>query len=247
MLEKEVIVYWAPISFPYLLDVERAAKDIHDRVQTMSKETPIRSSIITKCPVVMNHLYNTFVVKSPITLRLEHDKGRFRTLDYDQEFFDKNVLIRDRGSKLLSLGIGCCVFFTEEKSLDMEIRSADYGLGDFACHTSVLGGVIDIGNYFRFLDLAFFMNTDRLYINSGESLYYVKFHTKKKVRLVKFHLTDEINNLHEEFLTGRHKITHDLNLKTNIVKNKMDEFYFYFNRSKYKSLIINKIKRNLME
>lgn len=238
-------VYWSPIDQSYLTPQPvHAVKDLQQRISQMSGERPGMSREIVKCPVAMRHLANTYAVKSPLKYDIAvTEDNRFITNHYDQTFFDRNVILRDTGSKLLSFNFASYVFFTEESSLMMEMRNASYSPGKFATNVSVLEGSIDIGKYFRKTDLAFFMNSQSVSVEQNETLFYVKFHTNKKIKLKRFLWNDEFTKLAKAVVDARDFI-HTANLS---VYKRMEVYYNAFVRSRYKPYIINRIKQNLME
>ena len=207
MFKKDIVVYWSPKFFPEDVEISPAVRDLHIRLKNMSGENPGRSLDIAKCPVAVKHFKNTFAVSSPVTYDLTFAENNVFTTCFDQDFYNNNVIVRDINTRLISLLFGSVVFFTEEDSLIMEMRNASYSPSAFNTSTTVLEGSIDIGRYFRFTDLAFFMNSTTTVIEKNNPMYYVKFHSDKKIILKKFLMDEALWRLYDQAIESKKAVT----------------------------------------
>ena len=249
-MKNEVVVYWANNYFNYeALEPDYAIKDLHSRVEKINELDKYETKNLIKCPVATLYLKNTFRVKSPIDYSICWDKknGVVNTEHYDQNFFNKFINVRDVKSGIISMKFGSNVFFTEEDNLIIEYKSACYAENTLANNINIIHGEINIGQYFRYSDFACFINRPGEFLNvkRGEALYYVRFLTDKKVVLKKFNCTPEMSLLVEPIMETKHRTR--VRIKNTNVWGKMEVYYNVFKTSQIKSLLVKKIKENILE
>lgn len=248
-MSSEVVVYWANNYFNYeALEPDYAIKDLHSRVEKISELDEQKTASIIKCPVASLYLKNTFRIKSPIDYSIYWDKenNNVSTQHFDQDFFNEFINVRDPKSGIISMKFGSNVFFTEEDNLTIEYKSSIYAENNLSNNISLIQGEIDIGQYFRFLDFAFFINrpNELFTIKRGDALYYVRFLTNKKVVLKKFNYNTDIQSLVSDVMsTKRRTRLRNKNLK---VWDRLEEYYSVFKTSQIKNLLIKKIKENIL-
>jgi len=150
---------------------------------------------LIKCPAFTENLKNTFLVNAVVDYELILEKGRIYSPLRDQEFFDKWVHIRD-------IDEGACTFaaprilFIADKPLELELKTATYHSNGFTDNVTIVEGRYDIGRHFRPLEAAFmFKSSNKVVIELGKPLYYVRFNTNEKIKLVPFQYTPDIKNL----------------------------------------------------
>lgn len=249
LTDHSIVVYWAILDNTFgSTDPDLAYIDLSNRVKAMDNFKPNLTTEIKSCPAVVHHLKNIFRVKSPLKYDICWDgKDSFTSTLRDQEFFNKNVLIRDGNTGFLSFGFCSLVFFTEEDSLILEQRQAFLSFNEFSKNVSVVEGSFDIGKWFRALEFAFFIKEPNkiLAIERGDTLYYLKLHTEKKIKFQKFFLTPELINILKEIQNGRIHVREDSKLK--FMFTKLEKYYQVFQQSRYKTRIINLIKQNLLD
>lgn len=249
LLNNDIIVYWASMNKTFeSMDPDPALIDLSDKAKLMDNTKPFLTTDIKTCPAVVHHLKNTFRIKSPIKYDIAWDgRDRFTSTLKDQEFFNKNVMIRDGKTGFLSFGFSGVVFFTEEESLIAEQRQAFLSSDKFCKGISVVEGSFDIGKWFRGLEFAFFINESNkiLPIERGDTLYYLKLHTERKIKFRKFLLTPEIKAVLDEIRDGRVHIREDSKLKYTF--SKLEKYYQVFQQSRYKKHILKLIKQNILD
>jgi hypothetical protein len=246
----EIVVYWANRAFNYEApEPDYAVKDLHERVSKISELDPSNTKSIIKCPVVSQYLKNTFSVKSPIdySLQWSEQNEQITTEHGDQEFFDKNIFVRDYKSGIVSFKFGAYFFFTEEDSLVAEYKSACYANNALVNNSTFIQGEIDIGRYFRSTDYTCFLNRsdELLNVKRGDSLYYVRFLTDKKIKFKKFHMSSDIKELVTPVMQS---VSRTRNRLHNIsVWNKIEQYYDLFKTSQIKKQLIKNIKANILD
>lgn len=241
MFSKPLTVYWCNPYFNITaFEPDTALIDFSERIKMMGDENFHLSSSIKYCPVATSHLLHTFRVKSPTKYNIMWDGKDFHSQIGTQNLFDRSVIVRNQNAGLLTFQFGGMLMFTEEASLMVEQRQASYSISDFTINTSVLEGAFDIGGWFRSFDCVFFINHQNKYINieAGDSLYYLKFFTDRKIKFVKFNPAQEIMNIMSNLSESRNPA---------VRKKSLDYYYNLLLRSHYKKHIIKLIKQNILE
>lgn len=194
-----------------------------------------------QCPAITSAYKNVYSLRSiyDYNIRLDKETGRVSSSKYDQNFFDRQILIRSSKNRLLSF-VNQNIFFTEEKSLKLTACiPAVYEDNDIAQNTFLVSGEYDIGKWFRSLDFAFFINenVDSINIKYGDIFSYIKFHTDQKIKFHKFAMTPKLSFFSESCgSTTRYR---------NIQKWKLADFYSLFHKNMKKN-ILKEIKENLV-
>jgi len=250
-----VTVYWTSVNYPFqCFEPDPAFHDFNKMLLSPTCEDQSFSSTSVKyCPAVTDHLKNVFRIRSPIPYSISWDgKNNFNTNHGSQELFDNLVLVRNSKAGLLSLSLCRYVFFTEEPELILEQRHANYSQTAFNKNISVIEGSFDVGKWFRSLDFAFLINKPDCFLelNSGDALYYVKFHTYKKIKFVKFLFNAEIREIFNSISNIKSYINpcplkDDTSLS--FVYSKLERYYQVFQRSMYKKHILKLIKQNILD
>jgi hypothetical protein len=132
------------------------------------------------------------------------------------------------------------VFFSEE-SVEIEMSGAHFSDSEFSSKVKLIPGTFDIGKWVRPLDCTFVTKpgVKTLNINRGDDWGYVKFNTKEKIRLKKFHSSDRFMDLMES------------NIRTRTFKRlfpaPLSYYYKLYEESKMHKLILKEVKNNLMD
>lgn len=239
-----MIVYWCPFLMDdsYFLNVkepEPLIKHLKNRTEGMTDKQNF-----LKCPSVNNYIKNTFIAKSPVNLDITFKNGQIFTSQYDQEFLDKNIMIRHAEdlNYFLTIHIAKLLFFSEE-DLEMEFAGAYFSESKFSTSTMVIPGTVSISKWLRPTDLAFIVNKDvtTLPIKEHDHLYYVRFKTNEPVKLKKFFMTEKLIQIVK-------RVIHQKNyMADKSVSTYFNRAYDYFEQSKVKKIILKEIKNNLME
>ena len=99
---------------------------------------------------------------------------------------------------------------------------------------------MDIGRYPRRMQASIeFLHDTDWNIYKGDLLWYIKFHTKEKIKFIPFHATEEIINLFDYGHGLKYKTARDKYMKTLI------PFYDDIKKAGIKKIMSKKIKQNL--
>lgn len=227
-------VYWSCLNKEHL----RAIKP-KSVIQEYSRDKKLEDYTYLRCPAFIDTLKNTYSLKSlyEVSLWLE-DKNLY--CDLTQDFYNQNLQLRNRENKLVSLDHKY-IFFTDEPSLTMSIQQPFLEQNDFANKSILVTGEMDIGKWFRPLDLAFHFKNDvnSISFEKDDNLMYAKFHTNKPIKFYRFYPTDKLQQYMIDAICIR-------NYTGKIMKT-LDYYYKIFKNNNMKKEILTEIKNNILE
>lgn len=190
---------------------------------------------LLKCPAFTDYLRNTFVVTSPEYYNLHWVVGeKYYTDIKSQEFFNENVNVRDVDTGLCSILLAKYFFFAE-RPLIMQQKPAEYHRNEFTKNVALLGGEYDVGRHFRWLESSFYFKEPSITIEQDDALYYIKFCTTEKVKLIPFQFTDQLRALTKSVLS----------IKTPERPKPLD-FWYNINTNFYRKKMLSIIKQNTL-
>lgn len=196
----------------------------------------------TKCPAFTDHLKNVYSLKFPIDYNLSYENGMYTSDMYNQDFYDSYILHRSPNLKKPLISIkSWYYFFTENENLELSVTNAYFSDNDFTKKTFIIPGSFDIAKWPRPIECAFTLREDfkTLNMKRGDDYLYVKFNTDEKIKFKRFYMNEEIYNDYINMISARH------------VKpfRKIGLYYYYdlYIKSKYKKLLLKKIKENTVE
>ena len=193
------------------------------------------STNISKCPSFNDYFKNVFCLKSIYDYSFTYHEGTqvASTSFFDQDFFDKHVIVRSRPKKMFSFTTKF-VFFTEEKSLLMSAEMPSLIENNLVNNLMWIPGQFDIGRWYRNIDFAFYMKNgiDSFDIKEGDIFYQLRFHTNEKINFIKFYENDKLKSFRDLVIDS----------KKYKIKNKGIEDYY--NMFDLKKKIIKEIKKN---
>jgi hypothetical protein len=192
--------------------------------------TSRKGNQILKCPAFLDYYKNTYLIKAPMDLTLNISGSQVTCQQsYPADYL--NLLIMNRTeerSKISMLQILWNYTFYSNDSVMVEVLPPTWHKNSFQNNINVLGATFDISKWARPLNFAFEIidDTKPIVIKRGDPLYYVRFNTLNKVKLVKQEPTKEIENL----------IMMCVNVKSYSSNNSMQKNYSLMKR------IIDKLK-----
>ena len=190
-----------------------------------------------KCPVYRDAMKNVFSVGSWFNLKLNVDENGLRA-DVPQSFMDDYILTHSDKHKIYQVG-QTVIFIAKDDSLKMTMEHPVMSDNSFSNSCSLINGTFDIGKYFRLISPAFYINkgVNSVSIKEGDALYYLRFHTEKKIKFVPFFMSEK----YEHIATSvKYSVSESLSNKS------MDLYYKIFKKQKIKKLLLKEIKANLI-
>jgi len=229
------IIYWACDEDEWL-----RAKKPEPIYKDFIKNSKNKNLQIEFCPSIKDYMHNIFSIKSlyDYNFKLKQNTGQAFSDLYNQDFFDRHVTVRSQEEKCFSFNQRF-IFFTEDKSLTMSAGIFPFlENNNITKRCVVVPGMMDIGQWFRRLDFAFYLKNEYniFEIEENEIFLYIKFDTKEKIEFKQFRVSKQLFN----FLRDIEKSKESRKLKNRF----LDSYYKMFNNKKY---IIKEIKENLIE
>lgn len=154
---------------------------------------------IQRCPGFVGYYKNTFVVRSPVDITIQHlGEGRYQwdTSISNQQDINGLIDVRD-ASGMMTLALFTHVW--SEAPLMVEQLPPLFLPGEVAAKCETVCGSFDISSWFRPLQPAFRFRmrevADTVEIKRGDPLYLIRFATDKKIVLRKFAGTETLRQL----------------------------------------------------
>jgi len=189
-----------------------------------------------KCPSYKDYMKNVFAVGSWFDLKLNVETEGLST-NAPQEFLNNYIKTHSDKRKVYQM-LQTSMFIAEDASLQMTQEHPSMSDNLFTKHCSIISGTFDIGQYFRLISPAFFIKNgvDVVDIKENDTLFYLRFHTKKKIKFVPFFMSHKFEaftrNCQKEMVGNTYK--------------PLDFYYKVFKKKNLKKLIIKEIKKNLL-
>lgn len=190
---------------------------------------------INQCPAIVEELKTTYEIHSLFDYEFNVIGNTVKSNMYDQAFFDKYITIRSSKHKLFSF-MQQLIFFTEEDDLDASINKFPFLEQNNITERCVLiPGRYNIGKWFRPIEFSFFMknNFNSFKVGVDEVLYYVQFHTNKKINLVQFMFNEKLDEYARSCFTLKDY-------------NRFYKLQNYYKMFKHKKFILKEIKNNIV-
>lgn len=224
-------IYWCCIEKEWM-----RAEPPNPILNSFSEENKYIESGILRCPALRNEMNNTFSLSSIYDYNFVISENDISSPMYDQEFFNKHVIIRSVNERIFSFQQEI-IFFTDEPSLMMSANLHPYLENNEITKRCIsLPGKFDIGKWLRTVEYGFQLNKNynEFKINMGDIYQYVTFHTDEKIVFKQFYKTDRIQQMLYD--------TRDIrsNRKNFVL---LDWFYKKF---RFKNFVLNEIKGNLV-
>lgn len=191
-----------------------------------------------KCPAYKDVMHNVFAMPSWFSLELSVNENNLSSKNAPQDFLDNYLTTHSNKYKVYAIEQST-MFIAQNDSLVMTQEPATMTDNLFTQSCNVISGTFDIGKHFRMLSCAFYIkkNQKKLKILEGDVLYYLRFYTSKKIKLVPFFMSPK-------FMA----IENSLGFKnTNSNTWKPLSFYYKLWKTKnIKKLLLEEIKKNLL-
>jgi hypothetical protein len=230
---KPINIYWSCLEPEWM----RAEAPVPILSEFM-KNNKLSETGTTLCPAFHKEHYNLFGIKSiyDYEFTVNFEKGEVSTASYDQEFYNRHVIVRSMKERTFTFSQEV-VFFTDESSLKVSGDLFPYlENNNITERCIVYPGQFDIGKWYRPVEFAFKLKEpyNTFKIEANEIFQYIRIHTDKRIKFVQFRETPKLNEILKDI--------------TNTRSNKKGIFSldYYYERFKVKKLIMKEIKDNLL-
>lgn len=231
MFNNSINVYWSCIEKEWL----RAETPVSVLSKFVSDNREIKNSVDV-CPAFRLAHRNLFAIKSIYSYNFSVDQDKIVTDMYDQEFYNRHVIIRNFNKKFFTFSQQY-IFFTDSPSLEFTAGLPPYlENNNITDRCTVIPGQFDIGKWYRPIEFAFFLKSqyNDFKIEQGEMFQYVKFHTDKKINFIQFKETDILKSYLDDTMNIR------------MYKKNIFSLDFYYKQFNLKKLILKEIKENII-
>jgi hypothetical protein len=186
------------------------------------------------CPAFKNQLNNVFSVKSIYKYNFEIEKNSVNSSLYNQKFFDEHVEVRSLDNKLFGFK-NWFSFFSEQDSLIVSQEHPFLEDNNITKNCITVPGQFDIAKWYRTMHYAFYLKkeSNNFSVEQEEVLYYLRFHTKEKIKFVQYRQSNRLNELLDDIQNSRNFLG---------IKG-LDYYYKIF---KIKKEILKEIKKNII-
>jgi len=191
------------------------------------------------CPAVKDFYHNIYGIPSLYDYHIKVTDKETTSKVRTQEFFNSNIRVTNQEERIIQF-YGKIYFYTDVKSLPITVNYPPF-LESTIQHANYISGDFDLGKYPRQAQIAMrFINDTDWNIAKGDILYYVKFHTKEKIKFIPFAPVPEIVHLFD-YGAERYK---NYFLRKNPIPF-LQPYYDAVKRAGIKKLLAKKIKENL--
>jgi|GEM_PF-1825280 len=236
-------VYWS-MTYPRALFSERNI--LHDEPVSLLKELRQQQQGVDqsipgylKCPSFLGACNNVFVVRNAVHVNARV-AGLRQFTAVDQESVDSVTLVRERpptrlGYRIIGYWLHPLFFSTEP--LMMAVMPAFMHHSEAQTKMGYIPGAFDIGKWYRPVDSAFELHpgVNQFCFKAGDPMFYVKFFTEERVRLIRYNVTEELE-----------AISHGCTRFSSYVPNQpLEKLYGMFEQADIRSRTLQLINENL--
>ena len=157
------------------------------------KNKPISETRYNTCPAFKDYFHNVYGWKAMYAYSLEKSGHEYIPDVHNQEFMDRNIIVRSVEEQVISI-FQAVSFVTDSPSLKLSQENPSFEDNKFTSSCYVIPGTMDIGKFYRGLDLAFRIkeNHRRVAFDEGDIIYYLRFHTPEKINLKQYFMNDKL-------------------------------------------------------
>lgn len=137
-----------------------------------------------RCPSVVDALRNTYVIRSPYDLTILVGQKGIKVQEYDQNFFNKHIVIHNLDTQYPVLGIPPRYVFIPEENRSVHMRTLPL-MFNKPLAMGVIPGIFDISRWIRPVEFAFevYDTKEPITIKRGDPLFCIQFVAEEQVEL----------------------------------------------------------------
>jgi hypothetical protein len=231
-MSSEIKIYWSPID----MHAMNAANQNEPRGNLIREWA---GHEVMHCPSWRKYWNNVFSIdcRFNINLLFNRDEERWvTTSDYLNHHVPTTYPYDNINIKKLIFNMQYPLYFLPDvDDLEVEIMHPFLSHNEWSNAIDVIPGNFNMGAYPRNMGYAFTIRDDlkqEYNIKEGDSLYYIRFKTNKKIKFIPFFFTEEIKALHKGAQIGRRL-------------NSLQKFYDNYKKFRVKKLIMKEIQKQL--
>lgn len=238
-------IYWAP-AFPRNPTkinnnwgiLYSDPKSLYDEMRQNMVKDEDQSSNMFYCPAFKNLTSNTYVIRNPMKADFKII-DRLNIINNTSNFISSTIVHNPSIENCILFTYGMSlVFFAEDDDINMTLTSPFFDTPNHLKYGNICPGKFSISNWFRVVHAEFNLkpNVNELVIEEDEPLMYVNFDTDKKINLIRFDITHQL----QEYLS-----TCDTSSQWESWVP-LAKRYKRFKQSRMKFSVLREIKKNLV-
>jgi hypothetical protein len=249
-----IVVYWSPgynadiqdwtFLYPKPKTLFSSVKThISDKNNQVSME---KTSAILACPAISTKFKKIAVFESPMSCSYTYDFSKFSETgngfinNESKEYISCNVERQPTLDHGPSITFALSYILFSEEPLDAYFTPPMFHKPKYMKYGSVIPGEFNIGKWFRpfNFEVQMWNNSGEFFIENGEPLFYTEFKTNKKIILKRFIMTEKLYQASKACVDSYTLFGYGQTL---------EERYDRFTNTDMKDLILNEIKKNVVE
>ena len=187
--KKESTIYWSPVFFDPNTDWNMMYYDLTSLYDSYRNTRNIdrKENNFFFCPAFQNVAQKTFVIKNPIqsSFDISNRKVEVKSKNFIHPEIEHQPCINN--NTLLTYGLRY-IFFSEN-DINMTITSPYFTQSKHLQYGSLVPAKLNIGSWFRVINLEFNLWGNKFEIDKDESIAYVSFDTDSNVKLKRFEMS----------------------------------------------------------
>jgi hypothetical protein len=247
--EDFINVYWAPAygvvdySTNKIVDWSMLYPDPKNLFSNLNKEK--RSDVdpvsLFSCPATKNFLKTIYAFQSAMNSEYYYDfsnnNKKIEPVSREHLGIEQRHNPNINAGPLLKIGLGY-IFFADEP-LVATFTAPFFSNSEYIQYGTPIPGEFDIGQWFRpyALELQMWDSSGKLKINAKEDLFYVRFNTKKNIKLHRFDVNEKLESY----------MNHCMNYSDMFGRFRpLAERYASFKNARLRDYILKEISKNLI-
>lgn len=203
--------------------------------EMQAKHKGTSADLYLRCPSAIDELRRTFVIRSPLDIRIYYEDGHMACSDFPEHVAREVIVPLSDDGTLFTIGPAISLFSDEP----LEIAQIPaYAHENPFSHITLTSGNFDIGQWLRPI-VSGIVNPKHKTINirRGDALYYIRLGSAKNVSWQRFEMSDKM-----------HKYCNDaIQFKTIMPNRTLGHLYDLFNGSKRRNRVLSEIKSNMVD
>ena len=202
------------------------------------KNKPISETGYNVCPAFNSYFHNVYGFKAMCSYSLGKSDDGHEYISHGS-ILDKYVNVRSVDEQVISI-FQAVSFVTDSPSLQMSMENPYFEDNKFTSSCYIIPGTLDIGKYYRCVDLAFRIKENHSWaaFDEGDIIYYLRFHTPEKINFKQYFMSDKLRE-YEIMITE---------IKSSFSPSPRPLSFFYDKYKKFnlQSKVMKEIKENLI-
>ena len=200
------------------------------------KNKPISETRYNTCPAFKDYFHNVYGWKAMYAYSLEKSGHEYIS---NGSILDRHVNVRSVDEQVISI-FQAVSFVTDSPSLQMSMENPYFEDNKFTSSCYIIPGTLDIGKYYRCVDLAFRIKENHSWaaFDEGDIIYYLRFHTPEKINFKQYFMSDKLREYDN--------MIKEIRLFFPSSPRPLSFFYDKYKKFNLKSKVMKEIKENLI-